>query len=553
MPSTSPIGCPNPLAVIRSQIQDHSVRRAFDRVTKDRNTPWAIDAYEVRKLFKGASHDSGWVPGNSTTPKELEDLQKIRSQGAFLLRTAKARKAFDAELKTLESLPKVTWQDNDADLRSQKVAVNKVAIRGNAAGYSSPSRLNPGGSSLVSIEVAGKLFAVTPKSGESAASIVKRLANELDKGGYLAKVEEHRGISFVTVEGKKDDNSLNIRSLTTDRKVHMRVRGSEVSISVGLGAGILLAGGQVGLEIDGVPYVVSTERSQNPRAALKELREKIEAAGYEVGHLSMPGIDTIEMVWNIKRVENVLQPGTYTDLTGKITLKTPENPPRDGGYGAFGAWLKLDTPIRVGNLEVKELYLGHRKDLKEGDAAHVNGRLDIREGPAEIFPPIRFVELTGASMLNMGEPRFDGRHFYNAAGTQLPVLHYSRPEIMDMPSRIFVLDNDSGRVFLGSMGGFIPPGMNPFHGFRASAKIEKAVTQDRAAIEWKQDGPVSTVTGKPLVLIGRENTGWCGNDIPTFNWYLDRDSGTAYRFVTGGFGGLQNVMDKVIHLDPSSL
>lgn len=75
----------------------------------------------------------------------------------------------------------------------------------------------------------------------------------------------------------------------------------------------------------------------------------------------------------------------------------------------------------------------------------------------------KYVELSGVSNLTKGEPAFDGKGNFTNARRSAQRLSYNRPLIMDAPAQIFVIDGK--RAWLGSMGGFMPPWMNSFHGF----------------------------------------------------------------------------------------
>ena len=458
MPSSNNIGMPNPLAVIRSQIEDKSVRKAFDKVTLDAKTPWEIDSKEAGVLFDAASRDNPWVDGDSTTPRELRDLNMIREKGGWLLKSPAARKAYDVQLDATKKLPQLEWKDDDGSIRSYQPAVNKVSIRGKASGYvwTPPGACPIGAPSTVKVNVDDKTFALHPKTGESANSIIKRLAAQMTDAGYKVKTSNFKGAAFLTIQ-------------------------------------------------------------TSPSSGVKQFKE-----------------------------------GAWTDLKGTIKKYTPENPPRDGGAGAFGSWLKLDTPVKIGDLEVKELYLEYR-NVPEGQAVQLNGRLDVREGPAEIFPPIRFGVLSGMTNLTAGQPRYDGKDFFGATGKKLPQLHWNEPLVMDKPATLFVPDQGADKMFVGAIGGMIAPWMNHFHGFRGAVNITGPSRTDIKTVRWDHSagGPVLSASGKALKMIGKETSPIVHSQA---HWFLDPASKTAYRFAPiGGFGALQPKLDQVVRLGDINL
>jgi hypothetical protein len=90
------------------------------------------------------------------------------------------------------------------------------------------------------------------------------------------------------------------QSLTTDPAVRVAIEADgRVRISAGIGGPIVLNGGEVGLALDGQSFVVETQRGQPVKAALVELREQIEAGGYQVVEETLPSIDSLELRWTI--------------------------------------------------------------------------------------------------------------------------------------------------------------------------------------------------------------------------------------------------------------
>lgn len=528
----------HPLTHITPRIQDRSVQRAFTDVTSDRNTPFEIDAGEVDVLFRSASHDNPLLLGrDATLPRELQDLEMIRAEAGWLLRTPEARQKFDAKLEKLRSLPEVKWRDDDGSLRTGQVAINKVYISGTAKGDNCPDGAMcfayvP---SRVSLEVDGQIFTVQPKRGQTSGSIARALVDQLKKAGFSAAVERGKGGSVVHVKQKADGHG--IKNLTTDNAVRMRPQGNgQVLVSAGYGGPIRAEGGQIGLLVGGQRFEVPTRAGDSVPEKLDALARKIEDAGFIVDRVAMPAIDTIEETWYVRKPDEVgrFSPGEYTDLEGTIVHHDEDNRGPDGGYGAYGAWLELERPIRVGDVEVSKVWLGYGAEAEEGARGHYHGRLDVREGPQEIFPPIRFVELTGRSDLTKGEPKFDGRDFMGSSGKPLPKFFYNQPMIADAPSTLFVPDQGADKLFVGTFGGFMPYGQqSPFHGFRGSAAIENPTRADREAVQWTESGPVNA-DGQKLALIGTEAPPPHSADIPGHEWYFDPSASKVYRFTSGG-------------------
>lgn len=526
----------HPLTHITPRIQDRSVQQAFTKVTSDDHTPLEIDACEVDVLFQSASRDNPLLLGkDATLPRELRDLEMIRAEAGWLLRTPEARKKFDEKLDQLRALPEVKWRDDDGSLRTGQVAINKVYISGRAKGNNCPDGAMCFANipSRVALEVDGQIFSVQPKRGQTAERIARALVKQLKDAGFDAVVERARGGSVVQVKRKAD--GLGIKNLTTDQNVQMSPQGNgQVRVSSGYGGPIRTAGGQIGLLIGGQRFEVATRPGESVFEKLDELSAKIEAGGFVLDRVKLPARDTIEEVWYVRKPGEVgqLSPGEHTDLQGTIVHHDENDRGPDGGYGAYGPWLELDRPIRVGDVEVSKVWLGY-DDAEAGARAHFHGRLDVREGPQEIFPPIRFVELTGVSDLGKGEPKFDGREFMGATGKPLPKLTYDRPLIADAPAVLFVPDQGADKLFVGSYGGFIPPDRNPFHGFRGSAALAAPTRADQAQVRWTERGPVNA-GGQPLTKIGAEPAPPEARDFPSHEWYFDPQAAKVYRFTSGG-------------------
>ena len=315
----------------------------------------------------------------------------------------------------------VSWSDDDRTLRSAQSAVNKIALRGTAAGFAGGS----GSPSRVAIGLDGKEFAVRPELRESAAHLAGRLVAELTKGGYDAKVEQKVGVSYVHVVGK--------------------------------------------------------------------------TAAADYSNMS------------------------YAELKGVV--KTYAEGAAPLGSNKAGTWLELAKPIQIDGQSVSQIFVGDER-LKDGASATLNGRLERAQSPLEIFPPKYYAQLTGMTNTGAGEPRFDGKDFFDQSGTKLNRGSYLRPDVMDIPSTIFVFDHAASNVFVGGMGGHIPQWMNSFHGLRGVSKM-RAPTAADAGVRWKLANQTPTnAEGKALTKVGSEPMG-----IGEKSWFIDAGKGTLYAFV----------------------
>ena len=210
-----------------------------------------------------------------------------------------------------------------------------------------------------------------------------------------------------------------------------------------------------------------------------------------------------------------------------------------------GSFLMLDKPITLNGKKVTEVHL--TDTFKKGLNVVLNGRLNARKWGGVETKGGTYAELSGLSNLSKGEPAFNGKEFVDASGTKLQRLSYNRPLIMDAPAQIFVLDRKKGKAFIGAMGGFIPPWINSFHGFRASAAIKSATAADRAAVKEVGGRLVNAKSGKALELIGTSGGGNFPDAMST-SWYMDAESKKLYAFLNGGIAGFQNHMSEVVKL-----
>ncbi len=236
--------------------------------------------------------------------------------------------------------------------------------------------------------------------------------------------------------------------------------------------------------------------------------------------------------------------GTYARVTGRIEDRNlvaigGEAPPS-------GHWLVLDQPIKVASREFNELFVG-RAQVEDGAHVDLNGRLDLGSYGGVETRKGSYVELTGISNVGAGEPLFDGRTYTSSAsGKELDVLAWTRPFIADVPATIWVLDPGQDKAFVGSSGGFIPPNMNPFHGFRGQVSMVPPTAADERAVKWQGDKPVDSATGKELNLVHQDEMPGGVADGMGSSWYINADTQTLYRFLEGGIAGFQHHMDQVV-------
>lgn len=235
--------------------------------------------------------------------------------------------------------------------------------------------------------------------------------------------------------------------------------------------------------------------------------------------------------------------GSWQQLGGKIENRQLFGP--GGEAPPSGSYLVLHEPIIVDGQEVKELFVG--KELKDGSEAKLSGRIDVGSFGGVEVPPTNYLQLTGVSDLIAGEPAFDGKVFTDNKGKELEVLSWYPPEVADIPSTIFVLDQGHDKAWVGRSGGFIPPWMNGFHGFRESRAISNPTAADRAAVQFDANNdPISAATGKKLDLVSIDEPPPGMADGLTDAWYYNRDTDAMYRLQTGGIAGFNHHMTQVV-------
>ncbi|MCK6551155.1 hypothetical protein L6R52_35300 [Myxococcota bacterium] len=236
--------------------------------------------------------------------------------------------------------------------------------------------------------------------------------------------------------------------------------------------------------------------------------------------------------------------GSWVELSGRVAV-------RDGMMGIGGetppngSYLVLDRPIRVGSKTVKEVFLFGR-DAAHGESAKLHGRLDRATWGGVARPETEYFRLSGITSPATGEPRFDGKDFIDARGEKLFVLRDDRPQMYDAPARLFVFDALKETVYLASMGGHIPPTMNPFHGIRGSTALQRPSDADRAAVAFGADGVAKNAAGEALELLSELHEPEGQSDRMSTAYWLDRGAGKIYGFQSGGIAGFVNRMVSVI-------
>lgn len=246
-------------------------------------------------------------------------------------------------------------------------------------------------------------------------------------------------------------------------------------------------------------------------------------------------------------------PGMHVEVAGVVDNREPV---AIGGEAMpSGSYLRLAHHIHVSGVVFEELVLEH-SPFAQGHQLRAYGRIELRKVGGVESPLRRYAALSGVSDLGAGEPRFDGLQFHSASnGAHLRVLMIRRRDIYDAPNTIVVLDVPAGRAFLGSMGGMLMPGRNPFHGFGASASIQTPTEAERVSVGFNAEGEaLDAATGQPLVFLDREVPPPNVVDGLTTAWYFDPAQETVYSFISGGIAGFHNRMASLMRFphDPPS-
>lgn len=241
-----------------------------------------------------------------------------------------------------------------------------------------------------------------------------------------------------------------------------------------------------------------------------------------------------------------LVPGAHLRLTGRVDNR--ELVAIGGEAMPSGSYLVLTAPIRVGGCATSEVFLEHPV-FRPGAALTAYGRLELRSVGGVETPLRHYAALSGVSDLTANEPWYDGFQFHSAlTGASLRVLVIRRAGMFDAPDAVVVLDPAQARAFFGAMGGFMPPGRNPFHGFAAQVDITVPTDADRAAVIFDAGGQaVDAESLEPLILLAREEPPPNTADMFTHEWYYDPVHDVIYHFVSGGIAGFINRLQSVIH------
>jgi hypothetical protein len=211
--------------------------------------------------------------------------------------------------------------------------------------------------------------------------------------------------------------------------------------------------------------------------------------------------------------------GSRTTFSGTLRI-VPQRFGIGGETPPSGYFLDLDQPIRLGGQLTKSLHIGWEdgsigtQAVKAGDKLTVFGRLDSRTWGGTETAGGKYVELSGLSNVGVGEPTYDGREFHDAAGTKLSSAYLYNPMVADAPNTQLVFDKKT--AWVGMLGGFIGPTMNPFHGFQAKRAVETPKGTDFQRAQDLGGKVVDTVTGKSLQDAGS-------------GWYYNLDTNTAYK------------------------
>lgn len=246
---------------------------------------------------------------------------------------------------------------------------------------------------------------------------------------------------------------------------------------------------------------------------------------------------TSDRVGTIRRAQIVhdchdaqLLPGMHVELAGVVDERG------DAGLPG-GSWLVLDQALHLAGGLFQAVHLEHRRFAGADLRAH--GRLELRRAGGIEGPAQRYAALDGVTDIGAGEPRFDGVQFHSAVnGAHLRVLVLRRPDLFDAPATIVVLDAPGRRGFLGSV---------PFHGFTASAPIEPANDEARAAVRFDDLGnALDAATHQPLLFLDREAPPPDVVDGLTTAWFFDPARLVIYGFISGGVAGFMNRMATVL-------
>lgn len=241
------------------------------------------------------------------------------------------------------------------------------------------------------------------------------------------------------------------------------------------------------------------------------------------------------------------KPGQYLVIEGVIENRHPmaiggEAPPA-------GSWLVLPSPIHIGKLLAREVYLVH-KLLPSGTKALLHGRLGLREYGGIETPRRAYATLSGISDLAAGEPYYDGQQFWSQESEEaLRMLVLDRAHLADAPSRMLVLEEARRLAHVGTWGGLQPASGSPFHGFYARAAIEHPTQADLAAIRFDAERkPVDAATGEPLRNLAQGGPETPYPDAMYTTYYWNEHTETVYVMLNGGIAGFQNHIQWVIHV-----
>lgn len=185
-----------------------------------------------------------------------------------------------------------------------------------------------------------------------------------------------------------------------------------------------------------------------------------------------------------------VQEGHYARVSGVVGHNRVGIP---GVLPQHDAYVELHTPIAVQKTDgsrtapLDTAYLRNVRALDDGAQVVLCGRIEIETTRSvETGRAHDHLFLTGLTYVSAGEPCFNGEHFLNRRGEQLPVARVPYdPNLPDLPNQFVVADVAGQTLFVGNLGGFIPPQANPFHGLTASPMLAPAagdLNVDRATL-----------------------------------------------------------------------
>lgn len=443
----------------------------------------------------------------------LHPLTKVQQQ----IKTPHIREAFDRVIGDKASPNQINKAERDAFLRAG--THNDASVRGH---------------DLTAEELADYRMIAREGGAHLFRTQAERAAFERRLATYDAKPK---------VSISDTDPAIDVRSVALN-KVAIQGRANGDLCPSGV---VCIIGGPttVTVEVGGKKFAVRPEPKERASSIAARLAAELEDGGYKTSVRTAGGrtVLTVLSASGVEPERKTYAAGTYAQLEGTISSAP------DGAQ-----LLVLKHKIQVGDAVTDRVRVEGRP-LPAGADAVLNGRLDLRQLPLEIFPPMFEVSLSGVSNVSAGEPKFDGEVFTNALGKACERLTYHPAGMFDGPSTIFVLDQSNDKAFVGSFGGMADPALrlNPFHGFSGARAIRNPTRQDIFQVQFRlpddtpggrarEQWPYSRATGEALVQVSEE-IGVAGR-----RWFMDPSSNRIYGFDVAG--PTERVMAHVIAKDP---